>query len=361
MGHNVSRFPREALKEARDDRIWPFLAEVTVRMELDSPIHRLYAYDANNNHVPFHFLLAGFKRGEEVIKGFPLLTQTGKMNCLSWSLPAGNPDVGGTCWMEGGSGGNQKTNYICRSCYAGRGNYIQYPVNQAAQAVRLKWVTETVDWVDGLIRAMSESFSDNLSFLGADANHFFRLHDSGDFFSAPYLAGWFEVIRAFPDVNFWCPTRMHWKPEFADWVDAAGGVPKNLALRPSGLHFNQPAPIVDGLTNGSTAHHEKFSGFPKRFPVGRKSTFARQETAGTVAPVKKKGKMIYPAMRPTEAGWHGGVLLQIKDQELWECPAYRNDAGSCLGAKDHGIVMGSPYGCRMCWLKKGMPVSYKGH
>ncbi|MCI0619187.1 hypothetical protein L0244_39965, partial [bacterium] len=146
----------------------------------------------------------------------------------------------------------------------------------------------------------------------------------------------------------------------AGWIERAGGVPDNLSLRPSGLHFNQKAPAVAGLASGSTVHHEKFPGFPERFPAAG-STFARQRTAGTVAPVKVKGKMVYPGMRPTEADWHGGVFIEIDGQKLWECPAYRNDAGSCLGAKDFGIVMGSSYGCRMCWMKNGLPVSYKGH
>lgn len=319
MSKVIARFPREALKESRDENIWPFLQEVAVQMEIEPPIHRIYAYDRNNNRVPFSWLLAA--KSGRTKDSFPFLTLTKKMNCLSWSLPAGNPNVGGTCFMEGG----QQKSYICRYCYAGKGFYTMYPDVQVAQAVRYKWLNETSDWVERMIHAIARSYEKNLASIGVDANKFFRIHDSGDFFSEGYLVGWFDVIREFPNINFWAPTRMWARPEFNDWISAAGGIPDNLALRPSSLHFNKRPPDVDGYAAGSTANDNKF---------------------GSVNEAIQKGK---------------GFFVTLEGQTLWECPAYRTEAGSCLGVKDIGITAASPYGCRMCWLGKGAGISYKGH
>ncbi|MBK6407894.1 MAG: hypothetical protein IPF66_24500 [Holophagales bacterium] len=39
-----------------------------------------------------------------------------------------------------------------------------------------------------------------------DERHF-RLHDSGDFFSPPYVDAWYDIAFALPEVSFWAPTR----------------------------------------------------------------------------------------------------------------------------------------------------------
>lgn len=325
MAGRLSRFPREKLLEARSERIWPFLQEIVLRLKLQPPEHRLFSFDLNLNPIEMEYGLADWKEGKTT-SSIPFLTETGKMNCFSFSLPAGNPNVMGTCFMEGG----QAKDYLCKYCYAGKGMYIKNPSNQLAQACRWKWADsalyETGDFVDQMATALDQTFSSDLHATGADANQFFRLHDSGDFYSLEYLAGWFAVIREFPDVKFWAPTRMWARPEFKDWIEAAGGVPSNLALRPSSLFINKPAKDVPGLAAGSTMHEHKI---------------------GTFSEPKKGGGQ--------------GYFVKLEGKTIWECPAYRSGSESCLGAADVGIKVGSPYGCRFCWIGKKMQVSYKGH
>src|SRR6516162_9609523 len=47
----------------------------------------------------------------------------------------------------------------------------------------------------------------------------FRIHDSGDFFSAAYANAWYEVCRQLPDIRFWAPTRAWQLPTSTNAVD----------------------------------------------------------------------------------------------------------------------------------------------
>src|SRR5690242_12459247 len=104
-----------------------------------------------------------------------LLTSTTKMPGPSWSLPAHRacPRANGT---------------ICDTCYAGKGCY-RYPSTRNAQALRFQWTVQSMrtaegmaTWVDTMTAAIAES--------GCD---YFRVHDSGDMFSAAYAQAWLEV------------------------------------------------------------------------------------------------------------------------------------------------------------------------
>jgi hypothetical protein len=59
-----------------------------------------------------------------------------------------------------------------------------------------------LDDLDGWRDAMSAEL-DHPRFHGA----WVRIHDSGDFFSTPYLMAWLEVIRAHPNTNFYAYTK----------------------------------------------------------------------------------------------------------------------------------------------------------
>lgn len=69
---------------------------------------------------------------------------------------------------------------------------------------------------------------------GKNAELKFRIHWDGDFFSQDYAEAWAEVIRAFPDVQFWAYTRSF---EFAPILK---GIP-NLSLYLSVDKDNLPA------------------------------------------------------------------------------------------------------------------------
>src|ERR1700693_4481563 len=165
-----------------------------------------------------------------------LLTQTAKMPGPSWSLPAHKacPRANGT---------------ICDSCYAAKGCYV-YRSTRNAQAVRFAWTVASLrtadarqQWVAALVAA-----------IRAVGCAYFRVHDSGDLFSAQYASCWHEVCRQLPDVRFWVPTPSGHHPAGPLPVfDPLLGVLRKLAVlpnvtvRPSALNFGDNAPTVDGL------------------------------------------------------------------------------------------------------------------
>jgi len=56
-------------------------------------------------------------------------------------------------------------------------------------------LTTTVQALDDLVQSLPKSYG------------LIRLHDSGDFFSMPYLLSWLEVIRRNPSILFYCYTK----------------------------------------------------------------------------------------------------------------------------------------------------------
>lgn len=143
---------------------------------------------------------------------------------------------------------------------------------------------------------------------------FFRIHDSGDYgvMTTPaswraYANAWKVVAESLPHVHFWAPTRM-WVWE--DLMKSMAPLPPNLSVRPSALHVDDEAPVVESLVAGSTV-------------LGK------------------------PKMKQTVEGWTGAP------GETWACPVYSQESAddkSCLGS-----------GCRACWLWKKTPVAYKWH
>jgi hypothetical protein len=234
-----------------------------------------------------------------------LFTRTSKMNCYSWNLPAGPPSVGGTCpgarfgfeldpedpeaairaasesatdasqqaWLPK-SGTESVRRFICNGCYALKNNYI-CPSVVASQLLKQAWLTgyamvpddeKKLPFVDAMVRGIEslqvssgkrpvpKELAKRAEWTHPD---FFRIHDSGDFFSEAYLLAWLQICRRLPDVHFWAPTRI-WSdrkmfPILRRVIDK--GLPSNLALRPSGLFFKGPQPSIRGLSAGSSSTH----------------------------------------------------------------------------------------------------------
>jgi hypothetical protein len=87
------------------------------------------------------------------------------------------------------------------------------------------------------------------------ADPFFRVHDSGDFFSPSYIDAWVQVIAATPSIRYWAPTRSwhiardkggRWAASFA-----ALNLLPNTAIRPSALQRGDDAPALPGWAAGS--------------------------------------------------------------------------------------------------------------
>ena len=282
------------------------------------PFVRCFAKDGS----PFVYRT---QKGSEILfSKTSLFTFTSKMSCPSFSIPAG-PTKGGTCpaskpdsierdgsytehhppLSEKGDG-----TFICDLCYAGKSNYGMYPNISAGQMAKLHWVNKTLadeTFVDKMGQALEMLFDKRIEKVllsNGLSNRFFRIHDSGDFFSREYYSAWVEVCNKFrgrlnPDgghlMYFWAPTRM-WV--YRGYLEHFRQVPPppNLALRPSALFTGAPAPMIQGLAAGSTS----------------------AEDPGEV--------------------------------EAFNCPAYESDLASCGGTR-----------CRKCWTFKKVPVNYHTH
>lgn len=264
------------------------------------------------------------------ISGCHVFTNTSKMSCASWSLPAGPQEAGGTCSaavvfrsqktyeaaLEQGDVSRRPPDpslWICQSCYAAKGNYM-HRQSQYAQVIRMIWlkgimqlgIEEAAKILGDAVRVHNGNRRRRLK-SGEDPR-FFRIHDSGDMTLSPntYLL-WCRVAERNPEISFWAPTRMWVFPKFTEMV-RNNPPPPNLSLRPSALHVSDKAPSISGFAAGSTAH--------------------------------LKGS------DPVRSG--------IAE---WSCPAYEHDGKSCAGA-------GGPMGerdCRVCWTYRDMTVSYSWH
>lgn len=87
---------------------------------------------------------------------------------------------------------------------------------------------------------------------------FFRLHDSGDFSvgttaqSVAYLDAWAQVAHEFPHVLFWAPTRLWIRETFLKKLKEVKKTAKNILFRPSAAYLFEPAPMIPGLSAGTT-------------------------------------------------------------------------------------------------------------
>ncbi|MCO1575903.1 hypothetical protein M8C13_09050 [Crossiella sp. SN42] len=161
----------------------------------------------------------------------PLLTQNRRLKpfgIYAWTLPAWAgrlPDgrTYNTCPSAG----------ICRKvCYARHGTYT-WPVVLAKHQANLAFV---LDDLPGWEKAMTAELA------AAKFRHrHVRIHDAGDFFSDDYLLAWVRVMRARPEMRFYCYTKEIERfrrlvepaaPANFSWVYSYGGT-QDAALDPA--------------------------------------------------------------------------------------------------------------------------------
>jgi hypothetical protein len=210
--------------------------------------------------------------GKHAASGYSLLTNPSKMPGMSWSLPAGNVQMGvaeGTC--PGAVPGEGST---CFGCYANPesvklsksgkpmrrgGNYDRFSVRRA-QSARRSWTLDCLStkegrdtWVAVMTAAVTwgsrlQSGTPNAS---SPRQPWFRWHDSGDVFSPRYADMINAVCANLPDVRFWLPTRSwHNTPRILRQLVVLAELP-NVAVRPSALKLQEDAPRIDGLDAGT--------------------------------------------------------------------------------------------------------------
>lgn len=185
-----------------------------------------------------------------------LLSYPTKMPCSSFSLPAGpacpfaelhalivaaaNPDLPVVMHEA-----------ICAKCYAKKGKYIYAKPSQQA---RFDWAVRCMrspEGMDEFVDVMTRAIRRECQRMGVA---YFRIHDSGDFFSPNYVRAWLRIVRALPDIKFWAPTRSYRAPWLEQLLELAAE--PNVTMRPSALHFDIAPPTIPGMAAGSGANHE---------------------------------------------------------------------------------------------------------
>lgn len=327
------------------------------------------------------------------VRQYKLLSWTSKMNCPSWSIPAGVPQIGGTC--PGAEAGQsvmpeearrkverhvlkvlgQPTSLakaICNRCYATGGQYSTGQV-QYAQLLRHYWAVQALEagtFVPTMIYAIdnanyrldggkvTEEYEERDEQTGEvrlikreqklppepSGRRFFRIHDSGDFFSPAYLEAWKQIAQALPTITFWAPSRI-WATKWG--VAAVNGTspgsappPANLIIRPSAYDVDGDAPrdLGPGWAAGTTVIgvHGNQGMSPAR----------EAHILSLEPPPTKK----HP--RPPRAP--GGPDARY----TWDCRAYatQDQGHTCRKA-----VSPDGVGCRACWIKPDEIVNYSLH
>ena len=198
-----------------------------------------------------------------------------KMACLTFSLPAGPPQdkFQGTCPASGYDVDHPA--FICNACYALGGNYVLYPDVIRKGMVLREWTHQAVRagaFADLMTMALEHAFAipartrvfkdKKGKITDVSTNDYFRVHDSGDFFSTSYFEQWCQVASNFPRTLFWAPTRVCMNPDNTTnaWVRTLRKAPENLIVRPSTMYFEDRPPVVKGLAAGSTAARRAIPG-----------------------------------------------------------------------------------------------------
>jgi hypothetical protein len=118
------------------------------------------------------------------------IKKTGKyfgVKLFNWTLPAYKSKSGKViCPMAGD---------CIKFCYARKGAYIWSNVNKAHED-RYEF-SKTDEFVEAMIKEIKRKKAD-----------YIRVHDSGDYYSTAYMAKWFQIATALPNVRFYSYTNM---------------------------------------------------------------------------------------------------------------------------------------------------------
>jgi len=152
------------------------------------------------------------------------VTSTSKMPCNSYSLPTVACITGYKMSKIAGS--------ICSTCYANKGNYVQYANNiEPAQHARLDSLHDEL-WVSAMA-----------AHIGRDS--YFRWHDSGDLQGLWHLEKIAQVAELTPGCMHWLPTREY--SMVKQYITKHGALPKNLIVRLSAMYVDKQVTIPASL------------------------------------------------------------------------------------------------------------------
>lgn len=154
---------------------------------------------------------------------FNLFSTPNKMPGFSFGLPAGDACPASKAMAV-------DPDSICGQCYALRGNYT-FPAVKRTGAARLEWVRNNLangEFVRIIVNA--------IRFHYPTEQGLFRIHDRGDFFSNEYVDAWYEIVKTFPNIKFWVPTREYIFPARKVRLERLASLP-NITVKPSALTF----------------------------------------------------------------------------------------------------------------------------
>ena len=134
---------------------------------------------------------------------------------MIFSLPAVDtcPGANGACMVK---------------CYARRDE--RFPSVRKYRLANLM-IARRADFVDAMTAAINNALYTKRGALRrrfAGKNIIFRLHESGDFFSAAYMLAWFEIARRFPMIQFFTYTK-----SFSIYARCCDRQPDNFTVRAS--------------------------------------------------------------------------------------------------------------------------------
>lgn len=148
------------------------------------------------------------------------LSNTSKMPCKSWGIPASYCKTGSKLAKIAGS--------TCSGCYALKGAYRWSNVSQAYERRLKAFEEDHLSWSQAMVETIKRSKTE-----------FFRFFDSGDLQSLEMLESIVWIASRLPNVKFWLPTRE--VGILRDYVKTWGANwPSNLTIRLS-------ATMVDGV------------------------------------------------------------------------------------------------------------------
>jgi hypothetical protein len=154
------------------------------------------------------------------------VTSTSKMPCNSYSLPTVACITGYKMSKIAGS--------ICSTCYANKGNYVQYANNiEPAQHARLDSLGHEL-WVSAMVAHIAK-------------DSYFRWHDSGDLQGLWHLEKIAQVAIETPNCMHWLPTREY--SMVKQYIDKHGKLPANLIVRLSAMYVDKAVTIPASLQN----------------------------------------------------------------------------------------------------------------
>jgi len=330
-------------------------------------------------------------QGTQHGRTFGLLSKTSKMGCYSFNLPAAPSSLYGTCPASAlglylvrpeeqlaarrgliaqvAPTSIRERDFLCGGCYAMKGAYgnpSQLLKQSIIYAVTVD-LLKTGDFVSVMVEAIQSARrkSDRqLRRAPVDKRYtvphpdYFRIHDSGDFFTPEYWRAWREIMQALPDVHFWAPTRM-WalKGGACGTMRSQAPIPDNLALRPSALHFGDPAP------SGPL-------GTPAQGPEGRGVAVEIPGMAAGSGSAKKNeipdGVFPCPAYKLQSEGGGADPVLKEGRTLTHSTGEPLTQGGNCGRARGLDPERERPMseqgaGCRACWLHKELPIYYQEH